>query len=222
MQALRRAVTFGEQSCPIASTGNKISKKETSKTPSSIRQSSTKKTRTPVGSLKKPLKRLAPSQGTPAQIKPGDLLKKNMKKQVEKAISAKIASKPNSSPYVLNNIGDEENSPKLTKVMTNVAIKSHITGTPARVKPNRKFGTVIQPLSLLEESVIPVHGIDHNVVSSSTPLKPEILDQNDFLPRPHPLEAVEATPIRPPNNAEAKSPQPMLVTGGLAKMCSIM
>ena len=58
-------------------------------------------------------------------------------------------------------------------------------------------------------------------VSSSTPLRVS------NKASPHPLESVEATPIRAPDTEmEILSPQPMMVTGGLAKMlpnrCSIM
>jgi len=181
------------------------------------------KQKTPVGSLKKPLKRLAAAQSTPAQVKPSDLLKKNLKKQVETAITAKIGSKPDSSPYLMTSDENSKGSPVFTKVetITKKSVKRHITGTPARIKPVRKFGTVIQPASLLEDSVIPSSAAVRKVVSSSTPLKPSAFNCDNNI-EPHPLEAVEATPIRAPTNQEPVSPQPMMVTGGLAKMCNIM
>ena len=40
-------------------------------------------------------------------------------------------------------------------------VKKHIIGTPARTKPSRKFETVIQPPSLLEESTMPSSGLEH-------------------------------------------------------------
>jgi len=207
-----------------------VETKSASTTPSSsVKKSVTKKTpklvteykqKTPAGSLKKPLKRLTVAKSTPAQVKPSDMLKKNLRKQVETAITAKMGSKPDSSPYTL---ADGENSPVFTKVekVTSKMVKSHITGTPARAKPNRKFGTVIQPTSLLEDSVIPISAMDMNRVSSSTPVKPAMTG-SEFNTEPHPLECVEATPIRPPCSPEARSPQPQMVTGGLAKMCHIM
>merc|ERR1712106_995532 len=103
-----------------------------------------KSLKTPVGSLKKPLKRLSVAKSTPAQVKPSDLLKKNLRKQVETAITAKMGNKPTSSPYTMTVDavdGDVENSPVFTKVetVTSKVVKSHITGTPARSKPSRKF-----------------------------------------------------------------------------------
>lgn len=203
--------------------------KSARKAPLPAQKSATKKTpklmaqykqKTPVGSLKKPLKRLSVAKSTPAQVKPSDLLKKNMRKHVEKAITAKMGSKPDSSPYTMNT---ENSSPVFTKVetVTSKVVKSHITGTPARTKPSRKFGTVIQPASLLEDSVMPISAMDHKTVSSSTPLKAAMTGP-ESISVPHPLESVEATPIRAPGSPEARSPQPMMVTGGLAKMCSIM
>jgi len=203
--------------------------KSAKKAPLTAQKSATKKTpklmaqykqKTPIGSLKKPLKRLSVAKSTPAQVKPSDLLKKNLRKQVETAITAKMGSKPDSSPYTMS---AENSSPVFTKVetVTSKVVKSHITGTPARTKPNRKFGTVIQPASLLEDSVMPTSAMDHKTVSSSTPLK-AALTGSESISEPHPLESVEATPIRAPGSPEAKSPQPMMVTGGLAKMCSIM
>jgi len=182
------------------------------------------KQKTPIGSLKKPLKRLSVAKSTPAQVKPSDLLKKNLRKQVETAITAKIGSKPDSSPYTISVAGGNDASPVFTKVETvnSKVVKKHITGTPARTKPARKFGTVIQPASLLEDSVMPTSTIEHKAVSSSTPLRAALtgFEENSF--EPHPLESVEATPIRAPNSPEPRSPEPMMVTGGLAKMCSIM
>merc|ERR1719228_2207410 len=181
------------------------------------------KQKTPVGSLKKPLKRLSVAKSTPAQVKPSDLLKKSLKKQVETAITAKIGSKPDSSPYTISVTDGGDSSPVFTKVesVTSKVVKKHITGTPARTKPTRKFGTVIQPASLLEESVMPSSGEEHKAVSSSTPLKAAMTGAENSS-EPHPLESVEATPIRAPGNHQPMSPQPMMVTGGLAKMCSIM
>lgn len=182
------------------------------------------KQKTPIGSLKKPLKRLSVAKSTPAQVKPSDLLKKNLRKQVETAITAKIGSKPDSSPYTISVAGGNDASPVFTKVETvnSKVVKKHITGTPARTKPARKFGTVIQPASLLEDSVMPTSTIEHKAVSSSTPLRAALtgFEENSF--EPHPLESVEATPIRAPTSPEPRSPEPMMVTGGLAKMCSIM
>ena len=61
-------------------------------------------------------------------------------------------------------------------------------------------------------------------MKSSTPVEDEGEEQ-----RPHPLDLVEATPIRAPLRAEQSaapapplSPQPQMVTGGLAKLCIIM
>jgi len=212
-----------------------VKPKSVLKAPTSVQKSATKKTpklmsqykqKTPLGSLKKPLKRLTGAKSTPAQVKPSDLLKKNLRKQVETAITAKIGSKPDSSPYTMTVDavdGDVENSPVFTKVetVTSKVVKSHITGTPARSKPSRKFGTVIQPASLLEDSVMPSSAMEHKTVSSSTPLKP-VMSGLESSSEPHPLESVEATPIRAPGVPEPRSPQPMMVTGGLAKMCSIM
>jgi len=197
-------------------------KSATKKTPKLMAQY---KQKTPLGSLKKPLKRLSVAKSTPAQVKkPSDLLKKNLRKKVETAITAKMGSKPDSSPYTISADGNTENSsPVFTKVetVTSKVVKSHITGTPARTKPTRKFGTVIQPTSLLEDSVMPTSDMDHKTVSSSTPLK-AAMTGSESICEPHPLESVEATPIRAPGSQEPKSPQPMMVTGGLAKMCSIM
>jgi hypothetical protein len=171
-----------------------------------------------LSALKKPLKRLTKAAVvTPAQVKPSDLLRRNMKRQVETAITAKVATRPDSSPYAMD--VSENNSPVFRKVeQEEKTVKQHLTGTPARAKPTRtrKFGSVIQPSELLlENSTLPLS--KRISVSSSTPLRshPE--------PTPHPLEAVMATPIKSPSyEQEAVSPQPLLVTGGLAKMCSIM
>merc|ERR1711973_509336 len=104
---------------------------------------------------------------------------------------AKLSKKPDSSPYTLNK-----------------DVKSHITGTPARPRPRRKFGTVVQPESLLEESVATAAELERRV-SSSTPGRPN-------LHGAHPLEAVEATPIRPPVVKQPPlSPEPEMVTGKL-------
>merc|ERR1712130_828654 len=150
------------------------------------------KQKTPIGSLKKPLKRLSVAKSTPAQVKPSDLLKKNLRKQVETAITAKIGSKPDSSPYTISVADGNDASPVFTKVETvnSKVVKKHITGTPARTKPARKFGTVIQPASLLEDSVMPTSTIEHKAVSSSTPLRAALtgFEENSF--EPHPLESV--------------------------------
>jgi len=204
-----------------------------SKSKSTAKKSASKKTpklmaqykqKTPVGSLKKPLKRLSVAKSTPAQVKPSDLLKKNLKRQVETAIIKKIGSKPDSSPYTISVTDGSDSSPVFTKVesVTSKVVKKHITGTPARTKPTRKFGTVIQPASLLEDSVMPSSNAEHKAVSSSTPLRAAVTGFDENINEPHPLESVEATPIRAPSCAEPRSPEPMMVTGGLAKMCSIM
>ena len=204
-----------------------------SKSKSTTKKSASKKTpklmaqykqKTPIGSLKKPLKRLTAAKSTPAQVKPSDLLKKNLKRQVETAITKKIGSKPDSSPYTINVAEGNDASPVFTKVeaVNNKVVKKHITGTPARTKPTRKFGTVIQPASLLEDSVMPSSNAEHKAVSSSTPLRAGVTGFEENMNEPHPLESVEATPIRAPSGAEPRSPEPMMVTGGLAKMCSIM
>lgn len=60
------------------------------------------KQRTPVpGSLKKPLKRLTAAKSTPAQVRPSDVLRRNMIKKVEKEIISKLNNRPDSSPYTL-------------------------------------------------------------------------------------------------------------------------
>merc|ERR1719186_1819960 len=101
--------------------------KSAAKAPLSAQKSVTKKTpklvaqykqKTPVGSLKKSLKRLSVAKSTPAQVKPSDLLKKNLRKQVETAITAKMGNKPTSSPYTMATEGNDENSPVFTKVET--------------------------------------------------------------------------------------------------------
>ena len=196
--------------------------KSTSKTPdSSVKPNKLSpgvmekyKQRTPAGSLRKPLKRLSNAKFTPAQVKPSDVLRRNMIKKVETKIIAKMNNKPNSSPYTLKS---GENSPVFTKV-EKVKPSEHITGTPVRSSRGRlrKFGTSIQPSSsLLEASVAP--GTETiKRVSSSTPVRPRPGE-------PHPLEAVEATPIRPPTFREAPlSPPPEMVTGKLGSLCSIM
>jgi len=204
-----------------------------SKSKSTAKKSASKKTpklmvqykqKTPIGSLKKPLKRLSVAKSTPAQVKPSDLLRKNLKRQVETAITKKIGSKPDSSPYTISVTDGSDASPVFTKVeaVTSKVVKKHITGTPARTKPTRKFGTVIQPISLLEDSVMPSSNVEHKAVSSSTPLRAAVTGFEENINEPHPLESVEATPIRAPSCVEPKSPEPMMVTGGLAKMCSIM
>lgn len=184
-------------------------------TPLMARYKNKAKPQDPLSALKKPLKRLtkAPTV-TPAQVKPADLLKRKMRGQVETAITAKVAARPDSSPYTLDTT--ENNSPVFQKVEARV--EQHLTGTPARAVPrSRKFGTTMQPSSLLDSSALPTG--KRQSVSSSTPLRPCLA-----TPSPHPLECVEATPIRPlaPSPARHTSPQPEVVTGGLGKMCSIM
>ena len=176
------------------------------KTPTLVSQY---KQKTPVGSLRKPLKRLQVAKSTPAQVRPSDVLRRNMIRKVEKEIVAKLSKKPDSSPYSL---ASGENSPVFRSVED---VKSHITGTPARSRPRRKFGTVVQPCSLLEESVAPGTDLVRRV-SSSTPVRPNRHGA-------HPLEAVEATPIRPPVMKQPPmSPPPEMVTGKLGYLCSIM
>ena len=128
--------------------------KETKKQKTPSREVERYKQRTPApGSLRKPLKRLAGAKFTPAQVKPSDVLRRNMIRKVETEIVAKLNKRPDSSPYTLNT---GENSPVFTKVTSSPGVKSHITGTPVRAMPRlRKFGTTIQPCSLLEESTAP-------------------------------------------------------------------
>ena len=177
------------------------------------------KQRTPVpGSLKKPLKRLTAAKSTPAQVRPSDVLRRNMIKKVEKEIITKLNNRPDSSPYTLQSPAESgENSPVFSRVEP---AKTHITGTPARTRPGRKFGTTLQPQSLLEESVAPGTEMMKRV-SSSTPLRQRTLSESRA---PHPLESVEATPIRPPPPAKhpPMSPPPEMVTGKLGSLCSIM
>ena len=191
--------------------------KETKKQKTPSREVERYKQRTPApGSLRKPLKRLAGAKFTPAQVKPSDVLRRNMIRKVETEIVAKLSKRPDSSPYTLS---AGENSPVFTKVTSSPGVKSHITGTPVRVMPRlRKFGTTIQPCSLLEESTAP--GTETiKRVSSSTPVRPRLVTDTG----PHPLEAVEATPIRPPPPRDTPmSPPPEMVTGKLGALCSIM
>lgn len=188
------------------SEGQETEKRSPRKTPTLLSQY---KQKTPVGSLRKPLKRLQVAKSTPAQVRPSDVLRRNMIKKVEKEIVAKLSKKPDSSPYALNT---DENSPVFRSVKD---VKSHITGTPARPRPRRKFGTVVQPESLLEESVATAAELERRV-SSSTPVRPN-------LHGAHPLEAVEATPIRPPVVKQPPlSPEPEMVTGKLGYLCTVM
>jgi len=188
------------------SEGQETEKRSPRKTPTLLSQY---KQKTPVGSLRKPLKRLQVAKSTPAQVRPSDVLRRNMIKKVEKEIVAKLSKKPDSSPYTLNT---DENSPVFQSVKD---VKSHITGTPARPRPRRKFGTVVQPESLLEESVATAAELERRV-SSSTPVRPN-------LHGAHPLEAVEATPIRPPVVKQPPlSPEPEMVTGKLGYLCTVM
>jgi len=177
----------------------------------------------PLSAVKKPLKRLTKAAAvTPAQVKPSDVLRRNLKRQVETAIIAKVADKPDSSPYTMDTT--ENNSPVFRRVeKEGNVVKEHLTGTPARAPPSsrsRKFGTVVQPssLGLLDASSLPSER--RSSVSSSTPLRPT---HPLATPAPHPLEAVEATPIKAPSpEKQATSPAPQMLTGGLHKMCAIM
>jgi len=174
-----------------------------------------------LSALKKPLKRLSKAMAvTPVQVRPCDVLKRNLKKHVETAISAKMEDCPDSLPYSMEMTENE--GPVFTKVEEEVekTVKEHLSGTPARTKASRtrKFGTTIQPneLSGWEDSAL-VGNKGQASVSSSTPLR------NGHQPAAHPLEAVEATPILAPDmEAHTESPQPMLVTGRLANICNIM
>eukprot|EP00092_Neocalanus_flemingeri_P095244 GFUD01121171.1.p1 GENE.GFUD01121171.1~~GFUD01121171.1.p1 ORF type:complete len:350 (-),score=110.45 GFUD01121171.1:39-1028(-) len=119
---------------------------------------------------------------------------------------------------------NSENSPVFTKLesVTSMVVKSYITGTPARTKPNRKFGTIIQPASLVEDSVVPARDtMDHKAVSSSTQVK-NVLTGAEYSTEPHPLESVVATPTKLPAIPELRPPVPQMVTGKLANICSIM
>ena len=154
------------------------------------------------------------------QVKPSDVLRRNLKRQVETAIIAKVADKPDSSPYTMDTT--ENNSPVFRRVeKEGDVVKEHLTGTPARAPPRgRKFGTVVQPssLGLLDASSLPLER--RSSVSSSTPVRPT---HPLATPAPHPLEAVEATPIKAPSPEKlATSPAPQMLTGGLHKMCAIM
>ena len=171
---------------------------------------------TPISAIKKPLKRLGKAAAvTPAQIKPADMLRRNLKNKVAVAIEAKVAARPDSSPYTLDTT--ENSSPVFQRVQQEKkVVVHHLTGTPARAAPrSRKFGTALQPSLLLDSSELPTG--KRQSVSSSTPLRP--LPN----PSPHPLESVEATPILAPAPAVSPtSPQPQMMTGRLANMCAIM
>jgi len=181
------------------------------------KQRGTPRAQDPLSALKKPLKRLGgkASAVTPAQVKPSDVLRRKLSRQVDTAITAKVEQRPDSSPYAMD--VTENNSPVFRKVEREAgAVTAHLTGTPARPARARKFGTAMQPssLALLDASALPVGA--GQPVSSSTPLRPQ-------AGSPHPLEAVEATPIRAPSpSAAPTSPQPQMVTGKLEKFCSIM
>jgi len=171
------------------------------------------KQKTP-GSLKKPLKRLA-AKSTPAAVRPSALLRHNLKQQVETAISSKLGTRPDSSPYTLQ--GEDDGSPQFERVTAEPRV--HLTGTPARPARQRKFGTVLQPASLLEQSLV-APPTEVRRQSSSTPLRP------GHAPHPHavieeatPIKAVQCSPA--PMDCPA-SPPPEMVTGGLAKLCIIM
>merc|ERR1719319_145695 len=180
------------------------------------KQRGTPRAQDPLSALKKPLKRLGKASAvTPAQVKPSDVLRRKLSRQVDTAITAKVEQRPDSSPYAMD--VTENNSPVFRKVEREAgAVTAHLTGTPARPARARKFGTAMQPssLALLDASALPVGA--GQPVSSSTPLRPQ-------AGSPHPLEAVEATPIRAPSpSAAPTSPQPQIVTGKLEKFCSIM
>ena len=224
----KRKLTATASSTPVQNKRLKLDKsgantpasasKETKKQKTPSREVEKYKQRTPApGSLRKPLKRLAGAKFTPAQVKPSDVLRRNMIRKVETEIVAKLNKRPDSSPYTLNK---GENSPVFTKVTSSPGVKSHITGTPVRAMPRlRKFGTTIQPCSLLEESTVPGTETIKRQVSSSTPVRPRLVTDTG----PHPLEAVEATPIRPPPPRDTPmSPPPEMVTGKLGALCSIM
>merc|ERR1719317_800225 len=113
----------------VAKSKSTTKKSASKKTPKLMAQY---KKKTPIASLKKPLKRLTAAKSTPAQVKPSDLLKKNLKRQVETAITKKIGSKPDSSPYTINVAEGNDASPVFTKVeAVNNKVVKHITGTPA-------------------------------------------------------------------------------------------
>ena len=58
-----------------------------------------------------------------------------MKRQVETAIIAKVAAKPDSSPYTMDTT--ENNSPVFRRVeKEGDVVKEHLTGTPARAPPS--------------------------------------------------------------------------------------
>lgn len=168
-----------------------------------------------------------PLVSTPVQVNPAGLLKRNLRTKVESAIETKMAQKPNSSPYILNQ-QDGENSPKFEKITKspeakNVVMKAHITGTPAVARRGRKFGTTIQPSMLAADSPVPMT----TRRMSSTPMRGKRALQ---VPT---ADIVNSTPIRAPTTIYTEeemsvslvvpmSPQAELVTGKLGKLCAIM
>jgi len=182
--------------------------------------------------LRRAMARTSTLVSTPVQVNPANLLKRNLRTKVETAIDKKIAQKPNSSPYILNQQSNE-NSPKFEKLpksteVTKEVIKAHITGTPVRAARTRKFGTVIQPSLLAADSPVPMT----TRRMSSTPLRKRV---GKTVATTMPAEIVDSTPIRAPA-AEAKTPAreeasspvvPMsppgeMFTGKLGKVCVIM
>lgn len=161
-----------------------------------------------------------PLVSTPVQINPAGLLKRNLRTKVETAIETKMAQKPDSSPYILNQ--DGENSPKFEKMSKSPeakdVIKAHITGTPAVSRRTRKFGTTIQPSMLAADSPVPMT----TRRMSSTPMRGK-----RTMPAPS-ADIVNGTPIRAPADEMPESPEVPLsppgmeVTGKLGKLCSIM
>eukprot|EP00092_Neocalanus_flemingeri_P086112 GFUD01108459.1.p1 GENE.GFUD01108459.1~~GFUD01108459.1.p1 ORF type:complete len:325 (+),score=103.63 GFUD01108459.1:58-1032(+) len=120
---------------------------------------------------------------------------------------------------------NSENSPVFTKLesVTSMVVKSYITGTPARTKPNRKFESMIQPVRGEQESMVPARDtMDHKTVSSSTHVK-HVLTGAEYITETHPLESVVATPTQPLVSPESRPPVPQMVTGKLANIiCSTM
>lgn len=161
-----------------------------------------------------------PLVSTPVQINPAGMLKRNLRTKVETAIETKMAQKPDSSPYILNQ--DGENSPKFEKMSKSPeakdVIKTHITGTPAVARRTRKFGTTIQPSMLAADSPVPMT----TRRMSSTPMRGK-----RTMPAPS-ADIVNSTPIRAPADEIPESPEMpmsppgMEVTGKLGKLCSIM
>merc|ERR550525_702276 len=164
-----------------------MKKKSSRVTPLRIKKS-TPGPKDPLSAVKKPLKRLNKAAAvTPAQVKPSDVLRRNLKRQVETAITAKVAANPDSSPYTMDT-SESSSSPVFRRVEREAeVVKEHLTGTPARAPPSsrtRKFGTVVQPSSLLDASALPSERRSStSSVSSSTPLRPA---HPLATPAPHP------------------------------------